>query len=253
MKFFFVVLIGVIATALTIVFIKFYGSRSENSQDGVPTPATTQYPPSQFARYIDDIAGVDKSVIYDRDKSWLTQHDDLFKVHQTYSPGVVESESTTPHILHHQITAKNCVLSIASEDNRHLFQRCIYVDWNDNTVVIKHARLIHSFPLFGASPGGFVFKRNENPIASVGIVVPEVILPDQENPANRPDTIFIRKEADNGQLEEWFYDDFIKIPIQPFDTNLVVLMPTQPKVKLDSACVFWFRLSDDHKLEKASN
>jgi hypothetical protein len=58
-----------------------------------------------------------------------------------------------------------------------------------------------SFPRF-ATTGGFVFRRNQEPIRELGVIIPEVVVPDGEDADSDRYAVNVRLERLDGAADE---------------------------------------------------
>ncbi len=156
--------------------------------------------------------------------------------------GLTADLGETPPLIHHQLQAKNCALLLGEIDNRHAYQRhlCTVRHVAGNPAVNYEVSV--AYPR-SATQGGFVFRRNEPVINTVGVVIPDVKVPAGDDPSAPRWAVTIRVR---GRILG--SDELAKVQPQPLDSSTVVLMQTHPGPMAPSARILWLELDDNGSL-----
>lgn len=217
------------------------------SRPSVTSPASTEpSPPVMAPTSAADSA--DPSVA-----DWVTQKSAGVVVNQTqqgklYYPGslVVKGATVdlgeTPPMIHHQLEARNCALLLGELDNRHAYQRHLCsVRLVAGKPVMNYAVSV-SYPR-SATQGGFVFRRDEPVIQTVGIIIPDIKVPPGDDPSAPQWAVTVRV-ADRPLSS----DELEKIKLQALAPNMVVLMQTHLGEMPSSARILWVEFDDNGSL-----
>ncbi len=135
---------------------------------------------------------------------------------------------------------------IGDKDEQRRFIRSVQsvMQTGDNLQVRSEVTVF--FPR-GATSGGFVFRRQQQAITEMGVVVPEVSIPKGDNPDMEQYAVTVRLEH---PFREITGAELLKIPVQPIDESLIVLMKTHEQNPLKSARILWLRLGADDSFER---
>ena len=222
-----------------------------NASDGVPIVSTT----------------VGRTENENHEAKWLAQHDAGIVVVQSiegsstiiYNDHSINFDEDPPLYCHQLKTTQKPIL-LATTDDRHHYARAIETVAVIDGKIVLHQELAIITPRY-AKTGGFVFRRNENPIVHIGVIIPEVTIPpglesedqfafgvslghDVGTTSNPPGADFGKADLD-------------KLPIQPIDASDVVLMNVPQdynvppeKVELPkSARILWLKIGPNGSLE----
>ena len=184
---------------------------------------------------------------------WVAQRSAGIEVNQTqqgklYYPGSLTFKGVTidlgetPPMIRYQLEARKCALLLGELDNRHAYQRYLCSE-----------RLVAGKPIINyylsvfyqrsATQGGFVFRRSESVIQTVGVIIPDIKVPAGDDPSAPQWSVSVRVAE-----HPLSPDALEKIQPQALDSNMIVLMQTHPEKMPSSARILWFEFDDSGSL-----
>ena len=136
-----------------------------------------------------------------------------------------------------QLTALGGTLLLGEKDDRHRLNRSIsMVREVDGRLVIEREVTV-TYPR-SAQQYGFLFRRQEDTINAVGVVIPEIRLLQGTNPYNS--VVEVRYGS---SVREFQHADVGELPVVPLDDNVVLAMGASRK-QGSGVHVLWLRISD---------
>lgn len=187
------------------------------------------------------------------DKVWIEAHLAPVGIKQTRDPttgfligtiemaGFVGDLGETPPLYSFAIKSRKYPLLVGADDERNHFRRRLETVRVDGQRVVRDAALDVSYPRFpGVSVfGGFVFPSDEAAVRRVGVILPEITVPNGENTSDNQWQTEIRLHERMLGAETQ-----AKIQSQPLTPNLVMLLKTDAPPP-SSARILWFNIADD--------
>jgi hypothetical protein len=150
--------------------------------------------------------------------------------------GVVAALGETPPFYRVQLkTSKNSIL-LGDKDTRHHFIREVTAVRHEKGVLELEPAISVSYPR-AALLGGFLFKREENEISQIGVIIPELKFPEGYVPMDAQAKIHIRIRD-----RELSTEDLAKAVSQPLGPDTVLVMPTNTTPPPASARVLWLSI-----------
>ncbi len=154
--------------------------------------------------------------------------------------GITLKLGETPPRFHYQLEASNSALLLGELDSRHKFQRYLRtVNFISGTpdlnpgISVSYSRL--------ATQGGFVFRRDEPVIQTVGIIIPDIKAPPRTDKSSPQWSVLVRIEETSHYLG---LDELEELKPQALTPNMVVLMQTHPGELPSSARILWLEFDD---------
>jgi len=182
------------------------------------------------------------------DQAWIEARSASIVIAQTEDPVTREPNGTiqqgnavgalgeTPPFYRIQLkTTKNSIL-LGDKDTRHRFIRTVTVVRSEKGFLDLEPAISVSYPR-AADLGGFLFKREENDISQIGIIVPDVKFPEGYVPMMDEREIYIRIRD-----REISAEDMAKAITQSLGPDIVLLMPTKITQLPTKARVLWLAL-----------
>jgi len=132
-------------------------------------------------------------------------------------------------------TAKHPIL-LGDKDTRHHFVRQVTSVHVEANGLFLEPEIVVNYPR-SASLGGFVFRKEEDQITQLGLIIPDVKVPEGDDPTSARWASYIRI-----QDRELSAEDLAKAAPQPLGPDTVLVMPTQPGPTPATARVLWLAL-----------
>lgn len=183
-------------------------------------------------------------------KAWVEGRSASIIISQTEDPITREPNGTikqgdkvgalgeTPPFYRIQLkTAKNSIL-LGERNTRHRFTRIVTIVRPERGFLELEPAISVSYPR-EADLGGFLFKREENEISQIGIILPDVKFPEGFVPMMDQKEIYIRIRDHEISTEE-----LAKAISQPLGPDMVLLMPTKPTPPPAKVRVLWLTLDE---------
>jgi hypothetical protein len=183
---------------------------------------------------------------HNADVSVVQRHEGKLAYPGSIRVGAFTSElGETPPLYHYQLRSSGNPILLGEFDNRKTYERTIRsVKVVGGKVELYHELSI-SFPRF-ATMGGFVFRREQNPISEVGVIIPNVTVPTGEDPSSESYIVMVRF----GRVEEVLDPQKLaKLTSQPINDDYVVLMSSAPNLKPAEARILWLKIGRDGSFE----
>jgi len=248
--------VSLIAFAGLIIFLWFGLSRKMSPEvDKVPKSVPSLAPAPHLPPQISTSATKPvEEIVPDTDLSWLKELSAGLVISQSFDPIANEPRGTvtsgnlvidlgeTPPLYRHQIQTATCPVMLGEKHERkafHIYATSLLIDKDGAT---KEYPLSVSYPKWPGSnagletSGGFVFRRDEQPLRSIGVIVPKVI-PEVGETLDMLDWQ-IQIFADNPMLN---VDFLSKAKPQSLGSAVVVLMATHPDRISANSNVVWFK------------
>jgi hypothetical protein len=193
------------------------------------------------------------------DQAWIEARSASIIISQTVDPvtrepngtiqqgGAVAALGETPPVYRVQLkTSKNSIL-LGDKNTRHHFIRWVTVVRSERGVLELEPAISVSYPR-AADLGGFLFKREENEISQIGVIIPDVKFPEGYVPMDAEAKIYIRIRD-----REISTEDLAGAVSQSLGPDAVLLMPTQTTPPPTTARVLWLALDDNGSFAVAHN
>jgi len=190
-------------------------------------------------------------IVSSSDEAWIVDRSASIEISQAVDPVTDEPLGTvklggatgvldeTPPFYRFQLkTAKNPIL-LGVKDTRHHFVRhvtSVHVKEND---LFLRPEIGVNYPR-SASLGGFVFRKHEDQIAQLGVIIPDVTVPEGNDPTSSQWATSIRI-ADR----EISAENLAEAVVQPLGQDIVLVLPTQSEPLPAKARILWFALNEN--------
>lgn len=180
--------------------------------------------------------------------AWMDLHDAGLRIIQAKDPNTEPTGTLsrgnltcdlgeTPARYRIQLAAFGGTLLLGEKDDRHRLNRSIsMVREIDRRLVIEREVTV-TYPR-NAQQYGFLFRRQEDTINAVGVVIPEIPLVEGANPYN---SVVVVRYGSN--VHKFHHDDIGELPVVPLDDNVVLVMGGSRK-QGSGVHVLWLRINE---------